>query len=314
MKKIYKQLVIFIKNDVKLLYVLWLFLFVGGIIFTSYYLNFYNILISYRRKGIYPFLIFVFYGITYLYALIGYAFLYKKWDIFVQKKLYFAMIAVLLSITLNRSVYVDQVLVEKNVPYPFMAYVFRITTQFSGIIYYFVPLYIYWYIFDRKKHPLYGFHYQKNVWKTYILLLICMIPLLAAASFTSSFLRMYPLYKDYGFSEAVNIPEWVSVSVFEFLYASGFVMVEFVFRGFLILAMQEVLGIHGVLPMATIYCVFHMGKPLVEFISSFFGGTLLGVVTYHSKSIYGGIFVHIGIALLMELFAFLQKTYLHLIQ
>jgi hypothetical protein len=53
--------------------------------------------------------------------------------------------------------------------------------------------------------------------------------------------------------------------------------------------------------MAMFYCTIHFGKPMGECISSYFGGMLLGVVTYHTKTIFGGFMVHVGIAWLMEL-------------
>jgi hypothetical protein len=53
--------------------------------------------------------------------------------------------------------------------------------------------------------------------------------------------------------------------------------------------------------MAIFYCTIHFGKPLGECISSFFGGIILGVVSYHTRTIFGGFMVHVGIAWLMEL-------------
>jgi len=38
-----------------------------------------------------------------------------------------------------------------------------------------------------------------------------------------------------------------------------------------------------------------------ECISSFFGGSLLGIISFHSNSIKGGLLVHMGIAWLMEI-------------
>jgi len=50
----------------------------------------------------------------------------------------------------------------------------------------------------------------------------------------------------------------------------------------------------------------HFGKPIGEAISSIFGGYVLGVIALNTKSIVGGSIVHIGVAWLMELFAYLQ--------
>ena len=60
------------------------------------------------------------------------------------------------------------------------------------------------------------------------------------------------------------------------------------------------------MPTACLYFFVHINKPELEALSSFFGGTILGVVAYYSKSILGGIVIHVGIALLMEYFAYLQ--------
>jgi hypothetical protein len=42
-------------------------------------------------------------------------------------------------------------------------------------------------------------------------------------------------------------------------------------------------------------------------ISFVFGGYLLGVIAYETKSIWGGIIVHVGIAWMMEAIGFWQK-------
>jgi hypothetical protein len=59
--------------------------------------------------------------------------------------------------------------------------------------------------------------------------------------------------------------------------------------------------------MAVIYCQLHFGKPLGEAISSIFGGYILGVISYQTKNIWGGVLVHVGIAWLMEVAGFFQK-------
>ncbi|RYY66213.1 MAG: CPBP family intramembrane metalloprotease, partial [Chitinophagaceae bacterium] len=89
--------------------------------------------------------------------------------------------------------------------------------------------------------------------------------------------------------------------LYELSYGSDFVTIELFFRGFLVLAFVRYVGSAALLPMALFYCTIHFGKPLGECISSFFGGLLLGVVTLHTRSIWGGLLVHLGIAWLMEL-------------
>jgi len=90
---------------------------------------------------------------------------------------------------------------------------------------------------------------------------------------------------------------------------SDFFSIEFFFRGFLILAFVGIVGPRAILPMAYMYVVIHWNKPMGELISSFFGGTLLGIVAYYSRSIVGGIIVHVGIAWMMEIGAFISKYF-----
>ena len=84
-------------------------------------------------------------------------------------------------------------------------------------------------------------------------------------------------------------------------------MVELMFRGFFVIGMSSVLGREAVVPMAVFYCTIHFGKPEAEAISSLFGGYLLGAIAYQTRSIWGGVIVHIGLAWMMELVAFFVK-------
>lgn len=92
---------------------------------------------------------------------------------------------------------------------------------------------------------------------------------------------------------------------FELSYGFDFVSIEFFFRGFLILGLLQICGKHCIIPVACFYCSIHFGKPMGEAISSFFGGILLGIVSYNTRSIWGGLLVHLGIAWLMEIGGFL---------
>jgi hypothetical protein len=47
-----------------------------------------------------------------------------------------------------------------------------------------------------------------------------------------------------------------------------------------------------------------------EAISSFFGGLLLGIISYNTKSIQGGFILHVGIAAMMEIAGFSAHLYL----
>ena len=161
-------------------------------------------------------------------------------------------------------------------------------------------LFMIWKIFHPEEN-FYGIKFKGIDWKPYWIMLLIMVPLIAAASTQRDFLSMYPKMKLIaGIYDLQNLSFWHKL-LFELSYGSDFITIELFFRGFLILGFIKWVGKDAILPMAFFYCTIHFGKPLGECISSFFGGMILGVVVYHTRSILGGLIVHLGIAWLMEL-------------
>lgn len=153
--------------------------------------------------------------------------------------------------------------------------------------------------FDADQ-PFYGFKTKKMNWRPYIIMLLIMLPLIAAASTQPDFQAVYPKLKLISDIGSIDRLKWWEKLLFELSYGSDFISVELFFRGFLILAFIKWAGKNAILPMACFYCTIHFGKPLGECISSYFGGMILGIVVYHTRSILGGLMVHLGIAWLME--------------
>jgi hypothetical protein len=149
------------------------------------------------------------------------------------------------------------------------------------------------------------FNFQ-NV-KPYFIILLMVSPLVVAASFLPGFQQAYPQYKPWFRDElAFGLSNEVRTAIFTSSYATGFLAVELLFRGALVLGMFRIMGSRAVLPMAAFYCAFHFGKPMGEAIASIFGGYVLGILALHGRSIAGGIIVHLGVAMLMELMGHLQ--------
>lgn len=161
-------------------------------------------------------------------------------------------------------------------------------------------LFAIWKMFYSNE-SFFGLTIRNFNWKPYLLMLLIMVPLIAAASTQPDFLDMYPRLKDVNSVLDSVENRWLYHLLHELSYGSDFVSVELFFRGFLVLAFIKVAGKDTILPMACFYCTIHFGKPLGECISSYFGGLLLGIVVYNTRSIIGGLMVHLGIAWLMEL-------------
>ncbi|HUM96885.1 MAG TPA: hypothetical protein PK275_03465 [Chitinophagaceae bacterium] len=171
-------------------------------------------------------------------------------------------------------------------------------------------VYLIWLRLDKGRQPFYGFSSKGINWKPYWLLLLLMIPLIALASTQADFLAVYPKMQAVtGAQYEIGFSWWQKI-LFEISYGIDFINIEFFFRGFLVLAFLKWAGKDCILPMACFYCAIHFGKPLGECISSYFGGIILGVIVYHTRSIYGGLMVHLGIAWLMELGGFIGNTFI----
>jgi hypothetical protein len=169
-------------------------------------------------------------------------------------------------------------------------YPLKLITVAAGLL-------IVWKAFD-KDQPFYGTGVKGFSAKPYWIMLLIMVPLIAAASTQPDFLAMYPKMQHQSFLSGEG--KGLYKLLYELSYGTDFISIEVFFRGFLIIAFARWVGKDAILPMAVFYCTIHFGKPLGECISSFFGGIVLGVVTYHTRTIWGGLMVHLGIAWLME--------------
>lgn len=183
----------------------------------------------------------------------------------------------------------------------------KIGYNLGGFALLIVPCFIYWYCSDRRREPFYGFHARGVDLKPYFFLLSLMLPLLLWAGTQDDFLSTYPRYTKIGILPS-EPSYWSYAGAYLMAYGSDFVFTEFFFRGFLILAFARWFGHKAILPMCVFYVTIHYGKPLGETISSFFGGLLLGVIAFRTRSIYGGIIIHLGIAYLMELIATIGRA------
>ncbi len=55
------------------------------------------------------------------------------------------------------------------------------------------------------------------------------------------------------------------------------------------------------------YSMIHFDKPMPEAVAAVVGGTILGWLALRTKSIWGGVLLHIAIALSMDILAMLRN-------
>ena len=180
------------------------------------------------------------------------------------------------------------------------SYVISITTLPFKFLVVLVPLVVLYKILPVEQN-YWGMTLRNVQWRPYCLMLVLMVPLIIFASTQPDFLSAYPRLKQVAFIVPyTENPLWYQF-LYEISYGIDFITIELFFRGFLVFAFIRYAGPSAILPMATFYCSIHFGKPLLECISSFFGGLILGMVAHKTQSIVGGLAVHLGIAWMMEI-------------
>lgn len=196
-----------------------------------------------------------------------------------------------------------------SVPSEIRYYLTKISSNLISLITILVPLLLFYKIIDHSRESFYGLTRKGFQVKPYFQLFAFILPLVIVASFFEGFQKQYPMYAGNLADEYWGVPAWTTMIFYELAYGWNFLSVELLFRGFLVIGMAKLMGRHAILPMAVVYSFIHFGKPAGECISSIFGGYLLGVIAYYSRSIWGGIIIHIGLAWLMESISALSKTY-----
>jgi membrane protease YdiL (CAAX protease family) len=135
----------------------------------------------------------------------------------------------------------------------------------------------------------------QHLW-IYVVLFICVLPAVIMASTTQAFRHTYPFYRmanrSYG-----DLVRW------EILYAAQFLSLEFFFRGFILQGLRRAMGANALFVMIVPYCMIHYGKPMPETLGAIGAGLILGTLAMRTRSIWGGVMIHVGVAMTMDVFA-----------
>lgn len=304
MKQIIQYLRTYYHEEFKWGFFLSLVAFLGLCLYFNYTYDFEN---QYLDKYLYtpehmPIMI-AFYAIPYLGAILLYSVFYRRTDFLYNPAFWSVSILALIIQGVNSSFYYLNPIYEQLFDRDTYYFVRKCSNNILSELIYFLPLVVFWYLTDRQRQPLYGFSSSKLNLKPYLTLLLLMLPLVLWVSFQEDFLRRYPTYHP----ARDNSDNFIShFWTYELFYGLDFVGTEFFYRGFMVMALARYLGAGSIMPMVAVYTFMHFGKPMGEAIGSFFGGAILGVLAYYSRSIYGGIIVHVGVAYLMEFAAFAQ--------
>ena len=134
----------------------------------------------------------------------------------------------------------------------------------------------------------------------YMVLFLPVGLLVALAARNPEFLDAYPFYAPH--------QGWLDLAVWELGYAVQFLSLEFFFRGFLLKGFGAEMGSMAIVAMVTPYCMIHFGKPLPECLGSVVAGLVLGTLAMQTRSIWGGVTIHVAVAWSMDGAAVWQKA------
>lgn len=309
MKKIWQFLQQHIRSDFHPFFYGFIAVFLAGSIYYNYRVDFEDSFLDYQEgftKFLYYFLTNIF---AYIVPVLAYAFFSKNRNFLRSGEFWVKSLAALAFLSFDRcAFFIDDLAHEFFQPKTYR-WASKIANNLLGLFTMMLPFFVLYRIYDRSEQHLYGLAPKKFDVKPYFTMLAIMLPLIVAASFLPSFLKQYPMYEVTRAHVQFDVPQWVTVAGYELAYGLNFVSIEFFFRGFLVIGMISLLGRGAIVPTACVYCFLHFGKPMGEAISSIFGGYILGVVAYETRGIWGGVIVHVGIAWMMEIAAFVQKAF-----
>ena len=139
---------------------------------------------------------------------------------------------------------------------------------------------------------------RNHVWIC-VLLYLLVLPFVVFVARRPEFLATYPFYR-YANLSLAHFVAW------EVLYAIQFVALEFFFRGYMLKGLRPKFGYGAIFVMVVPYCMIHFAKPPSETLGSIVAGVVLGTLAMRTRSYWGGVAVHVGVALTMDWLAVAQ--------
>jgi hypothetical protein len=307
MRKLLNFLKEHLRKDFNLGLYLTVAIFLGISIAANYYFNIEDgVIDAYRGREIRILWYFLLYSLAYYFTVLAQAvFIPASRAILRQPRFWVLSLAGMVMLGLDGAFHYHQWIAEHYFPAEVQYYATQCLSQMNSLFTILLPCALLYWFYDRPE-SFYGLTTHQVDWRPYGGMLLVMAPLITWASFQPDFLSSYPSYHVTGADIYMGAPGWANALLFELVYGWDFVATELLFRGFLVIGLVRVLGSRAVLPMAVTYAFLHFGKPFGETIGSIFGGYILGVIALYTRNIWGGVAIHLGIAWLMELAAFIQ--------
>lgn len=164
-----------------------------------------------------------------------------------------------------------------------------------------IPSLIILYSFKQRIRDFgWRFNDTRQHWRGYLLLLTPILFFVILVSFREDFVHHYPFYKQ-------SHRSWLDLLSWECLYMVQFISLEFFFRGFMLQALRPAVGANAIWIMCVPYLMIHFPKLWLEATGAILFGLFLGILALRSRSIWGGFFVHAGVAISMDIASLVQQ-------
>lgn len=158
-----------------------------------------------------------------------------------------------------------------------------------------IPVLVVKYVIKRPMSEMgVGFNDTAKHWRGYLLVITPVLIFVFFASFDTGFLKHYPFYR-------LASRSWFDLIAWECLYLMQFACLEFFFRGFLLQSLRPAMGANVIWVMCVPYAMIHFPKLWPEALGAILFGFFMGILALRSRSMWGGFFVHAGVAVGMDL-------------
>ena len=171
------------------------------------------------------------------------------------------------------------------------------------LVYLVIPLIISTFVLKKRPRSM-GLTtkgYKEHFW-IYALMFLPVGIVIFLVSYTEDFQNYYPFYK--------HPTSITALLMWELTYALQFICLEFFFRGFMLHGLKHRYGTAAIWIMLIPYCMIHFPKPAAEAVGAIIAGTVLAVLSLHTKSVLGGATIHIAVAWLMDILCLWHKGFM----
>ncbi|TGN11185.1 CPBP family intramembrane glutamic endopeptidase [Leptospira ilyithenensis] len=250
------------------------------------------------------------YSIPFFLLILLHSFRNKSFWIFGSSRFWTIFFCIITALVISENVKIITILIRDTVAVENRYAAYKFAIQLKIWIFYGIPPLICYAVLrflKKNSRELEDLERKAEIPITsYLLLLGPMVIVVFLAALGEDFQNYYPRApRDQpmiGFQTSLPI-----ILIFEIFYALAFVATEWFFRGFVIRILHPFFGKNAVLLMTVLYVAIHFEKPILETISSSVGGFTLGIYSYYTGKIRGGVLIHVGIALAMEIIPVLLR-------